>query len=225
LNEAGFVRPGQLPSPMPARLNLGCGQFPREGFLNVDVDAASRADALLNLDSVPSYALFPSDHFDLIVADHVLEHLDDVFGVMQQLHRMLKPGGILEIRVPHFSRGITHPQHRHGFDVTFPEYVNPRFKGGYIGVPFELRSMRLAYMVRWDLKAPIVKPWQIGILKGVNAVVSWLANLEPYACSRFWCYFVGGFEQIEYIFRKPLREVPAEKRGPPNGEAQGGSTT
>lgn len=191
------------PSVFPVRLNLGCGQFPMQGFFNVDHDPNSGADFLFDLGHPAEYHVFPSGHFELIVMDHVLEHLDDIFPTMRQLHRMLAPGGRLEIRVPHFSRGITHPEHRHGFDVTFPEYVNPRFKG-YIGVPFELESMRLEYMIRWDLKLTVIPRWQIVCLKPLNAFITWLANIQPYACGRFWCYLVGGFEQIEYKFRKPL---------------------
>ena len=196
--------PLDLPTPLPTRLNLGCGQFPLEGFLNVDNDPGSKADVQIDLSDLDGYRAFPAGYFEIIVMDHVLEHLDDVFAVIVAIHRILRPGGRLEIRVPHFSRGITHPQHKHGFDVTFPEYVRPGFRGGYIGVPFELVSMRLDYMVRWDLKEVAVKPWQVALLKPLNAFVSGLANLQPYACSRFWCNWVGGFEQIEFIFQKPL---------------------
>lgn len=194
----------QLPDPVPTRLNLGCGQFPLPGFLNVDVAEQAKADVFLDLRELKNFELFPAAHFEVIVMDHVLEHLDDVFGVMIAVHRLLRPGGRLEIRVPHFSRGITHPEHKHGFDVTFPEYVRPGFQGGYIGVPLELESMRLDYMIRWDLKGVAVRPWQLPILKAMNGFVSWLANMQPYACSRFWCTWVGGFEQIEFIFRKPI---------------------
>lgn len=191
-----------LPQPLPTRLNLGCGQFPRDGFLNVDIDESTKAEVFMDLNRIEHYRVFPSKHFELIVMDHVLEHLDDVFSVIRELHRILKPGGTLEIRVPHFSRGITHPQHQHGFDVTFPEYLKPDFKG-YIGVPLQLKSMELRYMIRWDLKAPIIKNWQIRILQLLNIVMSGLANMQPYVCSRFWCYAVGGFEEIEYIFQAP----------------------
>jgi len=192
-----------LPSPLPRKLNLGCGQFPRPGFLNVDVDAASRADLYLDLSNMEAYRALPEGYFDIIVMDHVLEHLDDVFEVMRAIYRLLAADGRLEIRVPHFSRGITHPEHKHGFDVTFPEYVRPGFRGGYIGVPLALVSMKLRYIIRWDLKLDAgVKPWQVAILKQIDRVISWLANLQPYACSRFWCTWVGGFEQIEFIFQK-----------------------
>ena len=63
--------------------------------------------------------------FDVIEASHVIEHLDRPFAVMKELHRLLKPGGVLHIKVPHFSRGFTHAEHAHGFDVTFPLYLKP----------------------------------------------------------------------------------------------------
>ena len=168
-----------LPAPLPTHLNLGCGQFPREGFLNVDHDSAAEADIHVDLSDLRAYDAFPADHFEVIVMDHVLEHLDDVFGVIGAVHRILSPGGRLEIRVPHFSRGITHPEHKHGFDVTFPEYVRPRFRGGYIGVPLELVSMRLEYMIRWDLKEVAVKPWQVSMLKPLNAIITGWRTCSP----------------------------------------------
>lgn len=194
----------RLPDPLPRKLNLGCGRFPRDGFLNVDVEATAKADLLVDLDDFGAWQVLPAGHFDLVVMDHCIEHLDDVFGVMKQVHRLTAPGGRVEIRVPHSSRGITHPEHQHGFDVTFPEYVRPGF-AGYIGVELELVSMRFDYMIRFDLKRPFLKPWQETVLKGMNALISAAANAEPYLCSRFWCYWLGGFEQIEFVFRKPGR--------------------
>lgn len=134
--------------------------------------------------------------------DHVLEHLSDVFGIMKQVHRILESKGKVEIRVPHFSRGFTHPEHQRSFDVTFPEYMNPKFPGGYIGVPFKNLSVKLSWMIRFDLKEPYVSKWQILVLKVLNKVISFFANLSPTVCSRFWCYYVGGFEQVEFIFEK-----------------------
>jgi len=32
-------------------------------------------------------------------------------------------------------------------------------------------------------------------------VVSTAANLSPALCSRIWCYWVGGFDQITFEFK------------------------
>ncbi|HXR11946.1 MAG TPA: methyltransferase domain-containing protein [Gaiellaceae bacterium] len=117
-------------------MNLGCGAFKKPGFLNVDGDPRFEPDLLLDLDALP-YP-FESGRFELIEADHVLEHLSDPFAVMKELHRILVAGGRLVVRVPHFSRGFTHADHRRGFDVTFPYYFDPAFTPGYMGVSFQL---------------------------------------------------------------------------------------
>ena len=126
---------------------------------------------------------------------------------MRACHDLLVPGGILHIRVPHASRGFTHAEHKHGFDVSFPYYFNPSINALFYGTPFELRSMRMDWAVRFDIYASVIPVWQVWILRALNAVITPLANLSPGICSRLWCYWVGGFEQIEYVFQKPALPV------------------
>ena len=52
------------------KLNLGCGKYPKEGYLNLDLDPRSKADKVVDLSKIP-YDL-PSNHFELVEADHVL---------------------------------------------------------------------------------------------------------------------------------------------------------
>ena len=146
---------------------------------------------------------FADNEFDRIEIVHVLEHLDRPFDVMRELHRILAPGGTLLIKVPHFSRGFTHAEHAHGFDVTFPLYFNSRFTAsGYFGVPFKLVSMRISWMAFFHLMPAMgYGPLTIGFLRGLNAVISALANLSPAFASRIWCFWVGGFEEIEFVFQ------------------------
>lgn len=50
---------------------------------------------------VADYFPFKSDNeYDLIIASHWLEHIIDVPGVLDEIYRMLKPGGALLIDVP-----------------------------------------------------------------------------------------------------------------------------
>ena len=59
-------------APIPTKINVGCGQDKRPGYLNIDVDPASRADILIvdNNDSV-----IPRNHFEEVLAHDVLEHI------------------------------------------------------------------------------------------------------------------------------------------------------
>ena len=100
------------------KLNLGCGQFKKDGYVNVDFSELTHPDVKHDLNKFP-YP-FPCNSFELIELDHVLEHLDDPFSVMKEIHRIGKKGTIVKVAVPHFTRGFTHPEHKRGFDVTFP---------------------------------------------------------------------------------------------------------
>ena len=187
--------------PGPDKLNLGSGRFPLPGFLNVDHDKAARPDRVMDLNRIP-YP-FPPNSFSLVEARHVLEHLHDVFGVMREIHRILKPGGVVRIWVPHFSRGMTHADHKRCFDLSFPYYFKPEFLGGYCGVKFELVSQRFVWWGLRELKKSILPlPVRVlGSLVGMGLDV--LANFCPALCSRCWCFWVGGFEEIRFVLRKP----------------------
>ncbi len=189
-------------SPAPRKLNLGCGEDFKDGFVNVDFHSHVRIDVQHDLNAFP-YP-FEDASFDHVLASHVLEHLDRPFVVMKELHRLLKPGGTLTVKVPHFSRGFTHAEHKAGFDVTFPKYFDPGFtKSGYFGVHFELERMELHYFAFFHLLPYMgVGKATIAIMRVVNAGMNFFANLSPLACSRLWCFWVGGFEEIEYRFIK-----------------------
>lgn len=183
------------------RLNLGCGQFKKAGYLNVDWDPRAEPDLLWDLSKIP-YP-FEDNSFERIEMDHVLEHLSSPFDVMREIHRILAPSGECIIRVPHFSRAMTHPQHKCGFDFTFPMYFDPRFPGGYAGVTLEILSVWYTWSAQPHIKKiALSKPlYLISVI--VSRIFDSLANLSPMLCSRVWCFWVGGFEEIKFHFRKP----------------------
>lgn len=185
---------------MEKKLNLGCGEQKKEGYINIDWQPGVNPDVTHDLNRLPWP--FADGEFTLIEANHVLEHLDKVFPVMQEMRRILAAGGRLLIRVPHFSRGFTHAEHEHGFDVTFPLYFDKKFtKSGFFGVEFELKKMRLHWIAFFHLLPYMgYGALAVGLLRILNAVISSLANLSPAFCSRLWCFWVGGFDEIEFEF-------------------------
>lgn len=182
------------------RLNLGCGAFKKPGFLNVDGDPRFAPDVLLDLDEFP-YP-FADGRFVQIEADHVLEHLGDPFAVMRELHRILADGGELIVRVPHFSRGFTHADHKRGFDVTFPYYFDPSFTPGYMGVPYRLERLHLTWFAQQYMKREFLGAPTFHAARLAGKVFDTVANASPFLCSRLWSFWVGGFEEIEFRFRK-----------------------
>ena len=182
------------------RINFGCGQFPEAGWVNVDVDPRAPADVHHDLEQFP-YP-FPSESAEAIKAYHVLEHLHQPFAAMGEFARILRPGGELVIRVPHFSRGFTHADHKRGFDVSFPLYFNPAFRGGYCGVTLQHVHTRLRWFAQPELKRQTLGTGTASAAAAIGRVVDALAGLSPYLASRLWCFWVGGFEEVEFVFRR-----------------------
>src|SRR3990167_7044771 len=190
-----------MPS-MPKKLNLGCGEDKKVGYINVDWSSLVSPDVAHDLNKVP-YP-FEDSSIDRIEAFNVLEHLEKPFVLMKEFHRILKRGGELNIKVPHFSRGFTHAEHEHGFDVTLPLYFYKRFShSGYFGVDFELQKMQLHWLA-WFHFLPLMGYGVLSIkmLRLANACISGIANISPSFASRIWCFWVGGFDEIEFVFRK-----------------------
>jgi SAM-dependent methyltransferase len=178
------------------KLNLGSGQFKKKGYINMDWHSLSEPDILHDLNIVP-YP-FGDNEFDLIEADHVLEHLEDVFKITKELHRISKNGARIIIKVPHFSRGFSHPEHKRGFDFSFPLYFNKDFQGGYQGLDFDLEKIKLTWFAQKYLKKiTISKPLYLTACF-FDKIFNFFANLSPVVCSRLWCFWVGGFEEIKF---------------------------
>jgi ubiquinone/menaquinone biosynthesis C-methylase UbiE len=93
-----------LPGSGSRRLHLGCGTDIREGWINLDVRKLPGVDVVADLDDCRRHPLpFPANSIDEFFCSHVLEHLRDALGFMQELHRIAKPGAIATIAVPYGS--------------------------------------------------------------------------------------------------------------------------
>jgi ubiquinone/menaquinone biosynthesis C-methylase UbiE len=86
------------------RLHLGCGADIREGWINLDAQKMPGVDMVADLDACRRTPLpFAADSIDEFLCSHVLEHLRDALGFMQEMHRIAKPGAVMTIRVPYGS--------------------------------------------------------------------------------------------------------------------------
>jgi SAM-dependent methyltransferase len=83
------------------KLDFGCGQTKEPGYVGMDIFPGEGVDVIHDFDVFP-YP-FADNTFDEIVSKSSLEHVDDFIATVVELHRILKPGGILEIWVPHYS--------------------------------------------------------------------------------------------------------------------------
>ena len=96
-------------------LDLGCGRgvilgpLADRGYevhgVEISAEAARGADprAEIRIASSLSDAGYETAFFDEVVIWHVLEHVDDPRGTLEEVARILRPGGRLIVAVPNFS--------------------------------------------------------------------------------------------------------------------------
>ena len=113
---------------MAIKINLGCGNDIRKGWVNVDCAPLTGVDVVHDLNVTP--LPFESQCADEIVCEDVLEHVDYV-PILKECHRILIPGGLLNISVPHFTSNNNYvdPTHRKMFSVkTFNFFCENTFE-------------------------------------------------------------------------------------------------
>ena len=80
------------------KLNLGCGFRKIEGFINIDNRGCCSPDCQIDLTDFPWP--YVNDSIEYIRAFDILEHLPDKYKTVNEIYRILKPGGILEFFIP-----------------------------------------------------------------------------------------------------------------------------
>jgi len=82
-------------------LDVGCGRNKLGGAVGIDFAVNSEADVRHDLNIYP----WPlaDDSFDVVLMRNVIEHLRDVVGLLEEVHRVGRPGCDVIITTPHFS--------------------------------------------------------------------------------------------------------------------------
>jgi len=171
------------------KLNLGSGKDyknPKEGWVNIDYNLQYKLDINHNLNKFP-YP-FKKEEFDYIYCSHILEHVDDFFKTFEELLRITKKGGIIHIRVPHFSNGngyndLSHKRFFGWFTFKLLEdgYYNKKYN-------FKIEEQRFNFLAEGH---------EIS-----NKLFSWIFNTMPkqfYERFLCWIFPVG---EIEIKLRK-----------------------
>ncbi|MDP9417313.1 MAG: methyltransferase domain-containing protein [Actinomycetota bacterium] len=107
-------------------VDLGCGATKqRPPSVGIDLFPAPGVDVLADFrQGLP----LQDASVDRIYAVHVLEHLIELVPLMNELHRVLAPGGVLHAMSPHWKaiNAVADPTHVRFFDVqTFKYFCGP----------------------------------------------------------------------------------------------------
>ena len=98
-----------------AVIELGCGGLKRRAdAIAIDVIDGEHVDIVG--DALEVLPALPAGCALLVSASHFLEHLPDAGPILDEMSRLLGPGGEIEIVVPHFAHPYFHsdPTHRNG---------------------------------------------------------------------------------------------------------------
>jgi SAM-dependent methyltransferase len=77
-------------------LHQWLSQLPLIDYVTGDLEPGPRVEVQLDVTDLP----FADAEFDLVICNHVLEHVDDDESGMNELRRVLKPGGMALIQCP-----------------------------------------------------------------------------------------------------------------------------
>jgi SAM-dependent methyltransferase len=193
-------------------LNLGCGDTKMDNAVNID------HIKLPNVDQVFDFEVFPypyeKNSVDEIHMYFVLEHIKDHMGAINELYRILKPGGMLYIRVPHGTGPHAewdemthyHAYGYHSFDI-FDEKCKRAY---YSDVRFKIIKRKVKYFLTYPYNwykyntwyPHWEKYWFSPLIKLYVNLIQKLIDLNPPFFERFWCYWVGGAAEVYFELQK-----------------------
>ena len=82
------------------KVNLGCGKDIKKGYINIDFENLPGVDIIHDLNkNIP----LDDNTVDELYTSHFLEHIDNLYNIMDEIHRVCKHGSKVIIKVPHFT--------------------------------------------------------------------------------------------------------------------------
>lgn len=108
-------------------LDLGCGPAKKTGYIGIDRLLLPGVDFATDLES--GLQFLPDNSVDEIYTSNFFEHIDNLEIMLRECHRVVKPGGIIKVYVPHFSN----PWY-------YSDYTHKRFFGLYTFLYFSDNS-------------------------------------------------------------------------------------
>lgn len=100
-----------LRSNQPIVLELGCGPDKQAGRIGIDRLDLPGVDIVANIED--GLGFLPDASVDAIHSSSFFEHVPDLAKLMAEVVRVLKPGGVHSMFVPHFSNPFYYSDYTH----------------------------------------------------------------------------------------------------------------
>jgi len=129
------------------KLHLGCGNEHLKGYVNCDISPEVNPDKIVNLEKkLP----FKNNSVDEIIANHILEHIENFISLIKEFYRICKKNAIIKIRVPYFAYpgAFQDPTHVRFFTLkTFDYFSTGHPFNYYSNVKFKIEKRKLRFFV------------------------------------------------------------------------------
>lgn len=193
-------------------LNLGCGNAIMPTAVNTDKIKLPGVNIVVDLEKFP-YP-FMDNYADEVHLYFVLEHLDNTLRVIEEIHRILKKGGTVFIRVPHGSSCYGQWgefTHKKGYGIgSFDIFTKRNARDYYSKAKFEIVFKKCKYFLTYPYNyykfntwyPHWEKYWYSPFIKVFVKTIQFFIDLSPEIFERFWCYYVGGAAEVYVEMRK-----------------------
>jgi len=104
------------------KIDLGCGNAKKKGFVGIDINKYKNVDIVYDLNKgIP----IPNNNVDEVNCSHIIEHIDNADFFLREIYRVCKPNALVVIRSPYYSYKFSmNPGHRNTYcDDWFKEVI------------------------------------------------------------------------------------------------------
>ncbi len=127
-------------------INLGSGaKKVRKDVINVDIFPSARVDVVADAKNLP----FANDSMDAAIAEQLLEHVSDPQKVVDEIYRVLKPGGTVYISTPFMIGYHSMPNDYYRWTLDGLKELMKNFKESESGMRCGPTSALVAILSEW----------------------------------------------------------------------------
>jgi len=129
------------------KLDIGCGQNKKQGFIGIDIIKMPGVDIVCDLDKekIP----LKSNSVEEVFSMHFMEHTRNLVAIMEEIWRVCKNGATVIIAVPYYNSigAFRDPTHKRFFTYnTFDHFtVTNKVPSFYSSVKFKIIKKKILF--------------------------------------------------------------------------------